>query len=71
MAQIEFPPEGVTLGVWIGVFGKLLVKKGVLSANDLIAELTAVKQSQVALGTPIALGTAAEIDRMIATVKKW
>jgi hypothetical protein len=51
--------------IWIGVFGKLLVQKGILSADDIIEQLKTVKNK---LADPL---IDLEIDNMIAIVGKW
>ena len=64
----NLPPNDLTLVMWIGVLGKALVKKGVLSKEEIISELMTLKsgfqgQSQI--------GMSLELDNMISTVKSW
>lgn len=56
-----------SITIWVSIFGKLLVEKGVLSKDDIIKELNNVLQ------TPIRSDSSAisEIKNMIETVKKW
>jgi hypothetical protein len=68
MAQA--PDPAVTLAIWIGAFGKALVKKGVLTQAEVIGELNDVK-SRMAPTNPHSSGMIAEIDNMIAAVRKW
>jgi hypothetical protein len=65
----QLPDPAITTSIWIGVIGKTLVKKGVLTQTEIIAELNDVKSRLKNSSTSAAI--IAEIDNMISVVKKW
>jgi hypothetical protein len=65
----QLPDPAISIPIWIGVIGKTLVKKGVLTQAEIIAELDDVKSRLKDSATSAAI--IAEIDNMISVVKKW
>lgn len=64
------PDTSVTFAVWIGVFGKLLVKNGTLKQSDIVAELESFR-SKIDPNNPYFDSLSEEIDSMIAVVGRW
>jgi hypothetical protein len=58
------------LSLWIGVFGKTLAKKGVLTPDEVIEELEELR-SRIDPKNSHSAALVAEVNNMIATVKRW